>query len=326
MASWLEYRKINGKFAQALLSEIKNIQQPIILIQDYHFALLPEMVKKSRPDAEVSLFWHIPWPNAESFSICPWRKEILAGMLGADLVGFHTQQHCNNFLDTVGKEIESLVDLEKFAITHKGHTAYIKPFPISVAFTNSDSGIGESKSHLLEELGLKSNYLGLGIDRLDYTKGILEKLKGVEFFFDMYPAFRKQFTFLQIASPSREDVPRYQQFNQEVTAEAERINKKLASGDWKPIVLLNKHYSHEEIYPLYRASHICLITSLSDGMNLVAKEFVMARKDEAGVLILSQFTGVARELKEAIIINPYSAEQTAEAIHKALTMQPLDRR
>ncbi|MBI5530972.1 MAG: trehalose-6-phosphate synthase [Candidatus Doudnabacteria bacterium] len=317
---WLQYRKVNGKFAQALLAEIKNVQRPVILIQDYHFALLPEMIKNSRPDAEVGMFWHIPWPNAEVFSVCPWRKEILEGMLGADVLGFHTQQYCNNFLETVGKEIESLTDLEKFAITHKGHTTYIKPFPISVPFSNTEAEDVPHKSELLEKLDLKPKFLGVGVDRLDYTKGIMERFKGLEFFFEMYPAYKEQFTFVQIAPPSREGVEKYRQFNAEVTREAERINNKYENNGWKPIVLLKENHTHEEIFPLYRAANICLVTPLHDGMNLVAKEFVSARNDEAGVLVLSQFTGAARDLKDAIIINPYSAEETAEAIYKAITM------
>lgn len=316
---WKEYRKVNGKFAHALLEEIKNVQRPLILVQDYHFSLLPQMIKKSRPDAEVVLFWHIPWLSAENFSICPWRKEILEGMLGADVVGFHTQQYCNNFLDTVDKEIESVTDLEKFAITHDGHTAYIKSFPISVAFTE-DGDNDQSKSQILENLGIKTKYLGVGVDRLDYTKGILERLRGVEFFFDRHPDFKEQLTFLQISPPSRQKVEKYRQFNEDVTNEADRINKKLQINGWQPIMLLKQHLTHEEIYPLYRAANFCLVTSLSDGMNLVSKEFVSARNDEAGVLILSQFTGAARDLKGAIAINPYSAEETSEAIHKALTM------
>ncbi|MFA5076115.1 MAG: trehalose-6-phosphate synthase [Patescibacteria group bacterium] len=317
---WLTYQKVNNKFAQALLAEIKDVPRPIILVQDYHFALLPKMIKDSRPDAEIELFWHIPWPNAEVFSICPWRKEILKGMLGADVLGFHTQQYSNNFMETVSKEIESLVDLEKFAITHEGHTAYIKPFPISVAFTNGESTKTAPKSELLEDLKLKSKILGVGVDRLDYTKGILERFKGLEFFFNIYPAYKERFTFLQIAPPSREGVEKYRQFNEEVTQEAERINQKFEKNGWQPIVFLKEHHTHEEIYPLYRAAQICLVTSLSDGMNLVAKEFVAARSDESGVLILSQFTGAARDLQGAIIINPYSAEETAEAIYQAITM------
>ncbi len=319
---WTTYRKVNGKFAESLLAEIKDVQRPIILIQDYHFALLPEMIKKARPDAEIGLFWHIPWPSAEVFSICPWRKDILNGMLGADVLGFHTQQHCNNFMETVGKEIESLVDLEKFSVTHNGHSTFIKPFPISVAFTNGAHEDDKPESEVLKNLKLKSKILGIGIDRLDYTKGILERLKGLEFFFDLHPEFKGQFTFLQIAPPSREGVEKYQKFNDEVTHEVERINEKFEDNSWKPIILLKKHHTHDEIYPLYRAAQVCLVTSLSDGMNLVAKEFVSARNDEAGVLILSQFTGAARDLKGALIINPYSAEETAEAIFKAINMPP----
>ncbi len=317
---WTTYRKVNGKFVQALLTEIKDTQRPIIFVQDYHFALLPEMIKKSRPDAEVVLFWHIPWPGAEVFSICPWRKEIIKGMLGADILGFHTQQYCNNFLETVGKEIESLADLENFSITHAGHATYIKPLPISVAFTDSGGDNNAKKSELLENLNLKYKILGIGVDRLDYTKGILERFKGLEFFFDMHPAYKEQFTFIQIAPPSREGVEKYRQFNEDVTKEAERINQKFGISGWEPIVLLKEHYSHESLYSLYRAAQVCLVTSLSDGMNLVAKEFVASRDDEVGVLILSQFTGAARDLKGALTINPYNAEKTAEAIHEALTM------
>lgn len=324
---WAEYRKVNGKFAQSLLKEIKDIQRPLILIQDYHFAILPQMIKKSRPDAEVGIFWHIPWPNPEAFSICPWRKEILEGMLGADVVGFHTQQYCNNFLETVGKEVESIADLEKFSITHKGHTAYIKPFPISVDFTKNEeqSITTRSSNSLINDLNIQTKYLAIGVDRLDYTKGILERFRGVEFFLDMYPAYQKQFTLLQIAPPSRESVRRYREFNEEVTEEAERINKKFSGGP-KPIHLIKQHHTHEEIERLYKLANVCLVTSLSDGMNLVAKEFVAARDDEAGVLILSQFTGAARDLRDALIVNPYSAEETAEAIYKSLTMPESEQR
>lgn len=317
---WAAYRSVNSKFAQSLLAEIKNITRPIILVQDYHFALLPAIIKKSRSDAEIGIFWHIPWPNAETFSICPWRKEILKGMLGADVLGFHTQQYCNNFFETVGKEIESLADLEKVSITHGGHTSYVKHFPISVAFTSDRSVNDEQKNKLIESLKLKSKILGLGVDRLDYTKGILERFKGLEFFFDTYPNYQEQLTFLQVASPSREDVEKYRIFNEEVTREAARINQKFEKNGWRPIILLKEQHTHEEIYQLYRSAQFCLVTSLSDGMNLVAKEFISARNDELGVLILSQFTGASRDLKNAVIINPYSAEETAEAIYKAVTM------
>ena len=318
---WQIYRQVNGKFAQTLLSEIKNVERPMVLVQDYHFALLPRMIKNSCPNAEVGFFWHTPWPSAETFSICPWRKEILEGMLGADILGFHTQQYCNNFLDTVSKEIESIVNFEEFSITRENHTTYVKPFPISVAFPDNGKTDMVPTSGIVEKYKLHTEFLGIGVDRLDYTKGLLEKLKGLEFFFSLHPEYIERFTFLQIAPPTREAVQKFHEFNEAVTAETARVNKKFEKNGWKPVVLLKEHFSHKEIYPLYRAAHVCLITSLSDGMNLVAKEYVAARDDEAGVLIVSQFAGAARDLRGgALILNPYSAEETAEAIHKALTM------
>ncbi|KKS44232.1 MAG: Alpha,alpha-trehalose-phosphate synthase (UDP-forming) [candidate division CPR1 bacterium GW2011_GWA2_42_17] len=303
------------------------MQQPLILIQDFHFALLPKMIKTSRPDAHIVLFWHITWPSAEQFSICPWRKEILEGMLGADIIGFHTQQHCNNFIETVGKEVESLIDFERFSITRGSNTSYIKPFPVSVAFTNSpkDTVLEEKPNKdVLEWIKIKTKYIGLGVDRLDYTKGIMERLKGLETFLDAYPHYKKQLTFVQIAPESREVGEKNQEYNKAVTEEVGRINKKLKIDEWEPIVLEKEYHPHEELDTLYRLANFCLITSLHDGMNLVAKEFVAARDDEAGVVILSQFAGASRDLTGAIIVNPYSAEEIAETIHKALTMSPTE--
>lgn len=324
---WEEYKKANGKFAQAVISEIKNFHRPIILIQDFHLALLPRMMKNARPDATVGIFWHIPWPNPESFSICPWKKEIIDGMLGADLIGFHTQLHCNNYVETVGRELESLIDFERFTITRGGHTSYIKPFPISIAFPEEHSQLKRPSSNvetqkLLKELGVKTSYLGVGVDRLDYTKGILERLKAIEIFLTRFPAYGGNFTFIQIAAPSRSKIKRYQDFAENVEKEVERINNLFKKKDWKPIVLLEQYHSREEIYRFYRMANFCLVTSLHDGMNLVAKEFVAARDDEKGVLVLSQFTGASRELKEALFVNPYNGEQTAEAIRAALEMAP----
>lgn len=317
---WEQYRKVNGVFARNLLTEIKHIQRPIILIQDYHFSLLPAMIKKSRPDALVAIFWHIPWPSAETFSICPWRKEILEGMLGADIIGFHTQQFCNNFIDTVGTEIESRIDFDHFSITRTGRTSYVKPFPISIAFTDASAKSPAPKREILKRYGITTKHVGIGVDRLDYAKGILERFKGIEFFLDNHPEYREQFTFLQITSPSRESVEKYREYAEAVTKEAERINIKFGTRHWNPIVFEKHHHTHTELHALYRLAHFCLISSVHDGMNLVAKEFVAARDDDAGVLILSQFTGAARELKGALLINPYSAEQTSETIHQALTM------
>ncbi|OGI81064.1 MAG: hypothetical protein A2W59_01475 [Candidatus Terrybacteria bacterium RIFCSPHIGHO2_02_41_19] len=326
---WHEYKKVNGIFAKSLLAEIKDIQNPFILIQDYHLALLPQMIKESRPDAQIGLFWHIPWPSPEAFSICPWRKNILQGMLGADIIGFHIQQYCNNFMDTIAKELESLCDLEQFSVAYHDHISYVKSFPISIAFTGSQSNephdsVEDRKS--LDKLGIHSQYLGLGVDRLEYTKGLLERFKAVEFFLDTYPLYRDKFTFLQIASPSRESVPKYQEFGEEVSKEAQRINDKFKTKTWKPIILLKEHYSHEELAPLFRIADVCMVTSLHDGMNLVAKEYIAGRDNENGVLILSQFAGAVRDLKGALIINPYSAEETSEAINTALNMSLVEQR
>ena len=317
---WVQYKKVNAKFAKTLLDEIQNVERPIVLVQDYHLALVPHIIKKDRPDALVAIFWHIPWPSAAQFNICPWRKELLQGMLGADLVGFHTQQYCNNFVDTIGNEIESRIDYEQFSVFQGEHRTLIKPFPISISFPGSAEAHGDADRKTLDTLGIHSTHLILGVDRLDYTKGILERFKGVEFLLDEHPEYRGDLALLQIASPTRESVKKYKEYAAQVTAEAERINKKFSAKGWKPIILEKKHYSHKELLHLYRYADVCLITSLHDGMNLVAKEFVAAREDEAGVLVLSQFTGAARDLKGAVLINPYSAEETSAALRVALSM------
>lgn len=326
---WEQYKLVNQKFANIILSEIKKEDRPIVLIQDYQLALVPRMVKAKRPGAIVGLFWHIPWPNAEIFSVCPWKKDILDGMLGADLVGFQTQLYCNNFIETVGRELESLIDFENFAITKSSHTSYIKPFPISIAFSNGtehpkDGSYEEEKNKLLKTLAIKTKYIGVGIDRLDYIKGILERLKAIEIFLTKNPVYLANFTFIQIAPPSRSKIKKMSEFAESVEKEVNRINSLFRKGDWKPVVFLKKHHSHQEIQKFYKAADFCLVTSLHDGMNLVAKEYVASRNDEKGVLILSQFTGASRELKEALIVNPYNGEQTADAIKEALLMKPTE--
>lgn len=323
---WLMYKKVNGKFAENILEELRGIDRPIILIQDYHFAILARMIKKSRPDAQIALFWHVPWQSAEAFSVCPWRKEILYGMLGADVIGFNTQQFCNNFIDTVGKEIESLVNFEQFSITKDEHTTYIRSFPISIAFTDNKDGVEEKKPDrdILRKLGIKTKYFALGVDRLDYVKGIPERFKGIEYLLEKYPEYVSNFTFLQIAPQHRQEMKKYQEYKQIVIDEAERINKKFSTRDWKPIVLEIEQYGHEKIDPLYKLADACVITSLHDSMNLVAKEYVAARNDELGALVLSQFAGASRDLKGAIIVNPHNVDEIGEAIHQALIMSPLD--
>src|SRR5271166_5779847 len=326
---WKCYQDVNLKFADALLEEMKGVEKPIVLVQDYHFALLPRMIKKKRPEARVAIFWHIPWPAPQAFDISPWRRELVDGLLGADLIGFHIQSHCNNFLQTVDRVVESRVDWEHFSVLRQDHRTMVKPFPISVAITDDDAAENNEygsnfleRASLLRSLGVEATFMGIGVDRVDYTKGILERFLAIERFLEKYPSYQGKFTFVQIGAPSRTHIKRYHDLLAEVEAEAERINWRFQSGSWKPIVFLKRQHSHQEIEPYYRAADLCLVTSLHDGMNLVAKEFLAARRDERGVLILSQFTGAARELRDALLVNPYDIDETAEAIHDALEMEP----
>jgi trehalose 6-phosphate synthase len=330
---WKYYQAVNLKFADALLEEMKDVEKPIVLVQDYHFALLPRLIKEKRPEARVAIFWHIPWPNPEAFDINPWRLEVVDGLLGADLIGFHIQAHCNNFLHTVDRVVESRVDWEHFSVRRLDHLTLVQPFPISVDFTDVRPEVQQpepestldsytERQNLLKALGVESTFMGVGVDRVDYTKGILERFLAIELFLDKYPSYRGKFTFVQIGAPSRSHLKRYHDLMVEVEAEANRINGRFQTDKWKPIVFLSRSHNHQEIQRYYRAADVCLVTSLHDGMNLVAKEFVASRHDERGVLILSCFTGAAHELHDALQINPYNIDQTAEAIRTALEMEP----
>ncbi|HKS75737.1 MAG TPA: trehalose-6-phosphate synthase [Terriglobales bacterium] len=328
-SDWDYYRKVNEKFADAVLEEMEGVEEPVLLAQDYHFALLPRLVKQERPDARIAIFWHIPWPNPEAFAICPWQKELLDGLLGADLVGFHIQAHCTNFLQTVDRTLESRIDWEHFAVNREDHRTFVKPFPISVDFNEPAVQPEESpyaeRGEILRELGVEATFMGVGVDRVDYTKGILERFLGIERMLEKYPSYQGKFVFVQIGAPSRTTIKRYHDLQLEVEQEAERINRRFQTSKWRPIILLKRQHSHKEIQRYYRTADLCLVTSLHDGMNLVAKEFVAARHDEQGVLVLSRFTGAARELRDAVLVNPYDIEQTAESIRFALEMEPEER-
>lgn len=323
---WNHYQQVNRRFADAVLQEMEHTESPILLAQDYHFALLPRMVKEARPDARVAIFWHIPWPNPEVFGICPWQRELVDGLLGADLIGFHIQSHCNNFLETVDHALEALTEWDRFAVNRQGHVTRVRPYPISVDFSENGKprqpvrSSASERAALFEELGIEASLLGVGVDRVDYTKGILERFRGIERFLELYSNYQHRFTFVQIGAPSRTRIGRYQSLLDEVTAEAERINVRFQAGRWKPIVFLKRHHSHQEIERFYRAASVCLVTSLHDGMNLVAKEFVAARDDERGTLALSTFAGAAQELSEALLVNPYDVQQLAATLSRALEM------
>jgi trehalose 6-phosphate synthase len=321
---WSHYQAVNQKFADVVCSEVDS-DDPIILVQDYHFALVPRMIRERLPRSTVLTFWHIPWPNSEHFGICPWRDELLTGMLGSSILGFHTQFHCNNFIDTVDRFLESRIDREQNAVVHHSRSTLVRPYPISIEWPSrwlktAPSPV-ECRASVFAELHLAPDaLLGVGVDRLDYTKGVEERLLAVERLLERFPALRGRFTFVQLAAPSRTVIERYRQLNEAVEQVAARINERFASGAYRPIVVLRAHHEPPTVFRYYRAADLCYVSSLHDGMNLVAKEFVAAREDERGVLVLSHFTGAARELTEALIVNPYDLEEASSALAAALDM------
>jgi alpha,alpha-trehalose-phosphate synthase [UDP-forming] len=328
LQDWIQYQKVNQKFADALLEEIDGEEAPLVLIQDYHFALLPLLIKSKRPDARVAIFWHTPWPNPEVFGICPWKQELLLGLLGADLIGFHIQFHCNNFLETIDRFLESKINWDQFSVERNKQLTMVRPFPISVAHpfetTISDQSPA-SKEILLKKSGVSASFMAMGVDRIDYTKGIVERFQAVRRFLEKYPEYVGKFTFVELGAPSRTHIKRYHDLIAELDETVDKINWSFQAKNWKPIVFLKAHHDHKTIGEYYRAADVCMVTSLHDGMNLVAKEFIATRTDEDGVLILSQFAGASRELPDALIVNPYDIEEMAEALHQALTMEKSER-
>jgi len=329
-SDWAQYIAVNRKFAQAVVSEAKT-KNPIVLVQDYHFALLPKMIRDELPEATIISFWHIPWPNPESFAICPWREEILAGMLGSSIMGFHTQSHCNNFVDTVDRFLEARVDRESFNVSFGGKLTAVRRYPISIAWPPDAELIQKSVPDCRRDIRQLNDLppehkLGIGVDRLDYTKGILERFRAIERLLELNPDWIGRFTFVQIAAPTRSGIDEYQHHEAQVRTLATRINSRFARQGPAPILLKIEQHATPQVYEYFRAADLCFVSSLHDGMNLVAKEFVAARDDERGVLILSEFTGAARELPEALIVNPYDADQCAAALHLALSMPDMEQR
>jgi len=321
---WAQYTAVNRKFADAVVREAAT-RDPIVMVQDYHFALLPRIIRERLPEATIITFWHIPWPNPETFGICPWREEILEGLLGSSILGFHTQFHCNNLLDTVDRYLEARVDRESFAVSFGSESTAVRRYPISIEWPPQALEDLPPVAQCREQVRLRYALpldcaLAVGIDRLDYIKGIVERLQAAERLFDLHPEWIGRFAFLQVAAPSRSSIDDYQRYDAEVRATAAHINRRFSRPGYEPILLKTEHCDTREVYESYRAADLCFVSSLHDGMNLVAKEFVAARDDERGVLILSQFTGAARELPEALIVNPYDIDQCAAALHLALTM------
>lgn len=322
-SDWEQYVQVNGKFAEAVLAEVDD-GPAVVFVQDYHLALLPRMLKDARSDLVVVQFWHIPWPNREVFRVCPWQGQILDGLLGNDLLAFHVQYHCNNFLDTIDRTLEAKVDWEHFSVTRGGHVTRVRPYPISIdpelvqSYLPSDKATAERR--LRRHLGLRDEQILVGVDRVDYTKGIPERFAAVDCLLERHPELKGKFSFVQIGAPSRVHIPAYRRLNEDLEAAADEINWRHGQGTWRPILFVNEHYGPEQVFELYRIAAGCVVSSLHDGMNLVAKEFIASRDDRQGVLILSKFTGAARELNDALQVNPYATDEFADALFMALTM------
>ena len=326
-SDWNTYKKVNQIFADVVIQEVAG-RKAVVLVQDYHFALLSRLIKKQNPELTVGQFWHIPWPTHEVFRTCPWQEEILDGLLGNDLLGFHVQPFCNNFLDSVEHNLKVEIDRNKYAIAYQGKTTLVQPFPISVDFDDltrnaRTEAVEQEVKKLRQELDLEGKYVGVGMDRMDYTKGIPERLQALDKFFEDCPDYRGKVVFIQAGMPSRTRIERYQEVNQRIEGLINSLNDKYS---WKPVIPMTRQLSPVTLAALRRLAHFCVVSSLHDGMNLVAKEFVSSRVDGDGVLILSQFTGAATELEDALLINPYDITGFARRIREALEMSEAERR
>jgi trehalose-6-phosphate synthase len=329
-SDWEHYKAVNARFADAVAAETGR-NEAVILVQDFHFALLPRLVRERGVKATIAVFWHIPWPNAETFGVCPWKKELLQSMLDADILGFHTLYHCQNFLATLDRFVECQIDHERMTVTRGGHVCTVTAYPISIEWPPRWLAQVPAPPVAQEAARRRWNIapgvkIGLGVERWDFTKGILERFHALEALFEKQPRWLGKLTFLQVAAPSRSKLPAYQALQQQTIVEADRINARFGNNQWQPIVLIGEHQEPVQVFELFRAADFTLVNSLHDGMNLVAKEFVAARSDEDGVLILSTFAGASRELPEALLVNPYDVGETASAIATALDMSREERR
>jgi trehalose-6-phosphate synthase len=330
-SDWEAYRAINQRFAEAVVAEARTAD-PVVLVQDYHFALLPAMIREKLPLATILTFWHIPWPNPESFGICPWRREILQGMLGSTILGFHTRFHCKNFIETVDRYLEARIEHEHSTIAFQEKETLVESYPISIEWPSGGEvatwlPVAECRRRVIDRLGLPEDVcLAVGVDRFDYTKGILERLNAVDRLLEKWPSWIGRFVFVQVAAPTRSVLDEYRTFQERVQRVSERINRRFGRPGYQPVHLLAQHHEHDAVTELFRAADMCVVTSLHDGMNLVCKEFVAARDDLQGVLVLSRFAGAARETPEAPVVNPYHVEETADALNRAATMPAAEQR
>jgi trehalose 6-phosphate synthase len=328
-ADWVQYQKVNQRFADAVIAEV-DCDDPIVLVQDYHFALVPKMLRRRLPRATILTFWHIPWPNSERFSICPYQSALLDGLLGSSMVAFQTPQHCHNFLDCIERSVEAVVERQELTVAHQGQRTLVRAYPISIEWPNAWAAAAPPadacRRSMRERFSLPPNArLVVSVDRLDYTKGLEERMLTIERVLERSNG-NGPIAFVQVGAPSRTRIARYREFGDAIRAQVERLNERFGRDGYRPVTLIDRHCEPPEVFELYRAADVCYVSALHDGMNLVAKEFVAARDDEAGVLLLSRFTGASRELREALVVNPYDIEGVADALIAALAMPVVEQR
>lgn len=328
-SDWERYVAVNRRFAEATLDEIVG-GDAVVLVQDYQMALVPRMIRKARPDIRVALFWHVPWPSAEAVRICPWHKEIIHGMLGADTIGFHLQQYCNNFMDSLERLVEARTDRDHGAVEMNGRTTRIRPQPISVQpWSERGMATGAALQVKLDVLrrehGLEGVDVAVGVDRVDSTKGLPERLRAFAHFLQKYPEYRGRVSLVQLAAPSRMHLARYRAHLEEIVTQSESINREFGTGNWKPVHLFVDQHDAQTVHAFLSMASMAIVSSLHDGMNLVAKEYILAKESGDGCLVLSEFAGAAQQLTDALVINPYDTERFADAIRDAAAMPSAER-
>ncbi len=331
---WNGYKHSNALYAEAIRQEMKGIDKAFIWFHDYHLGLAPRMVRNGAPKKQklvLAHFWHIPWPTWDTFTLLPWGEAILDGMLANDLIGFHLHSYCVNFLTSVEKVMGIKPDYRTLNVRYKGRSIHVRPFPISVDFETIDKlvrspGVKREMKRVRALQYIPYKYIGVGVDRIDYTKGIIERFRAIDRFLEKYPEYQNNFVFVEAGAPSRTRIPKYMELNEEISKVVEKINWKYMRGYWKPIIYIGGKLGPDKLFALYRTADVCLVSPIQDGMNLVAKEFISANLDCTGALMLSKFAGATEELEGAVIINPYDVEGFADAIKDTLGMSLKEKR
>ncbi len=338
LQQWERYCEINQRFANAVLEEVGD-EPALVFIQDYHLAMAAKYIKAKRPDLDVALFWHIPWPNAEVFRILPWRRELLEGMLANDVIAFHIRAHAMNFLDIVGDTLESRVDDEQMVVHRHGERTWVRNFPISVD-VDQIGRMAESPETRAAIAGIRERFgieddtvVTVGVDRMDYTKGIPERFEGMERMFEKYPQWVGKLVHIQIGVPTRIELREYREVITRTRNAVRRINERfprrrgrVREAYSRTVHLIEKNHDFRDVVPYLQLADLCSVTSLHDGMNLVAKEYVAAHPELNGTLVLSPFAGAALELGRAWLASPYDRETLADTFHLALSEKPRRRR